>query len=133
MAIEAALDLDPGVVIKMPKNGYFQAQNNGAIHANGTKAEHVVFDSYLDGAQAGDWEYIAVTSSAAGTSKFSYTDFMHGGYAGYGALYVSGRTVALDHCTFSENISSNNACDVNALAADSKITDNGGNDYIECK
>ena len=124
MTINAALALDPGVTIQMPKNGYFYLSNNGAIHANGTSKEHVTFDSYLDGAQAGDWGYVQIDSSAAGTSKFSYADFTHGGGTGsYGALYINGRTVALDHCTFTDN----KDCDIKLYSTDAKITDGGGN------
>jgi hypothetical protein len=110
----------------MPSGGYFSFSNNGAIHAKGTAKEHITFDSYLDGAQAGDWGFIDIEQSAAGTSTFSYVDFTHGGgySSNYGVLYINGRTVAVDNCTFSDNKN----CDIKLVTADtSKIDDGGGN------
>jgi hypothetical protein len=125
MTLNAALDLEAGVTMLMPSSGTFYINNNGALHANGTAKEHVTFDSYIDGAMAGDWNYIEIDSTAAGTSAFSYTDFIHGGTTspGYGVLYINGRTVALDHCSFTDN----NSCDIRLYGTTSKLDDGGGN------
>ena len=125
MTLNAALDLEAGVTLLMASQGYLYVNNNGAIHANGTSKAHVTFDSYIDGAQAGDWGYLQIDSSAAGTSKFSYTDFTHGGGStNYGVLYINGRTVALDHCAFIDN----KTCYIKLYTTDtSKVKDGGGN------
>jgi hypothetical protein len=104
LTVQAALSLDPGVEIQMPHGASITVNSNGAIKANGTAKEPVLFDSAITGPSPGEWDYIYFDSNAAGTSKFSYTDFSYGGgYQGYGVIYINGRSVAFDHCSFENN------------------------------
>jgi hypothetical protein len=125
MYVQQALTLEPGVNVLLQKNTEIIVNNNGSINATGTAKEHISFDSALEGAMAGDWYYIDFASNAAGTSTFSYTDFVHGGgQTTYGALYIDGRSVQFDNCSFTENLN----CDYTVTTATgSTFNDGGGN------
>ena len=125
MTVNAKLTLDPGVSILLQKNAEIYVDNNGSIIATGTSKKHITFDSALDGPQPGDWDYIDIESNASGLSTFSYVDFVHGGGSnGYGSLYINGRSVQVDHCSFSESLT----CDYTVTTYQgSKFNDGGGN------
>jgi hypothetical protein len=124
LTVQAALTLDAGVEIKLPHGGQIAVNTNGAIKANGTSKEHVVFDSAIDGPSPGEWNYINIDATAAGTSKFSYTDFMFGGgYAGNGVIYLNDKPASFDHCSFT----SNDTCDYYVYQSHAMFVDAGGN------
>lgn len=123
MYVQAELDIAAGVTVLLQKNTQLYVNNNGAIKAVGTSKDHILFDSALDGAQAGDWYYVDIESNAAGTSKFSYVDFVHGGgEQNYGSLYINGRSVEVDHCSFSQSLD----CDYDVTTAQGSVFNDGG-------
>jgi len=125
MYVQAELDIAAGVSILLQKNSQLYVNQNGAVKATGTAKLPIVFDSAIDGAQAGDWYYVYIDSTAAGTSAFSYVNFVHGGgETNYGTLYINGRSVEVDNCTFTQSLD----CDYTVTTATgSKFNDGGGN------
>lgn len=129
MNVQAALSLDPGVEIQLPKNGYIAVSANGAIKATGTSKQHITFESALDGPMPGDWTNLSWGSDAAGTSTFSYADFIDGGGDRTGTIYINGRNVSFDHCTFTDDYPDDDTggCDYTATGTGGKFVDKGDN------
>ncbi len=118
--VSSVLTIEPGVVVKFLNDGESRIliQNAGAIVANGTSTERIVFTSLADDSKCGDtnndgtatqpkkgdWTEINITGSS---SKFTYCDFFYGG-ADYwtGAVLEftqTGTTATIDHCLFAHN------------------------------
>ncbi|MBI1998710.1 MAG: lamin tail domain-containing protein [Parcubacteria group bacterium] len=113
----ATLTLEPGVVVKITRPQEPKLTVRGAIIANGTALNPVVFTSFADdlyggdmnadGATttpaAGDWSQILIESPSAGSS-FTNTLIRYGGtwFTGatpYAAIVVSGASASFDTVT----------------------------------
>ncbi|MDH3457653.1 MAG: right-handed parallel beta-helix repeat-containing protein [Gemmatimonadota bacterium] len=123
VALGAELTIDPGVVVKMgltccgPFASYVTV--NGAIDANGTMGEPIIFtsirdddagnpldtnnDGSLTAPADGNWGYVSFDDVSTDTSNvFDWCVFRYGGYNGYATTLLSA-SPTFNNCTFQDN------------------------------
>ncbi|HAP34746.1 MAG TPA: hypothetical protein DCQ28_01945 [Bacteroidetes bacterium] len=120
----AVFTILPGVVVKFT-NYYYGIDVNGALVANGTQAENIVFTSLPDDSKGGDtnndgngsapskgnWRSIDFGASSSDTlNSFKHCDFRYGGgynYSNeYGIVRVYSTTIKMDSCIISQSATS---------------------------
>lgn len=96
------LTIKPGCVIKFKPGtelfcGYYSA---GAIVAEGTADSIILFTSYNNNPQPGDWEAVGVYQYTMSNASFRYCTFEYGGGASdYGTFTVNETGVKMSNCT----------------------------------
>ncbi|MDP1677551.1 MAG: right-handed parallel beta-helix repeat-containing protein [Bacteroidota bacterium] len=120
----AVFTILPGVVIKFT-NYYLGIDVNGALVANGTQTENIVFTSLPDDSKGGDtnndgngsapakgnWRSIDFGASSSDTlNSFKNCDFRYGGGYNfsneYGIVRVYSTTIKMDSCIISQSATS---------------------------
>ncbi len=115
--VKAALDIQPGVIIKFTSEGLgMTLSGDGVLTAHGTQDQHIVFTSIKDDIHGGDtnedgtnsipakynWGTLVTNSQSA--SEFYYCDFFYGGINHSPSLsirsYTGGKVIS---CTFAYN------------------------------
>jgi len=105
------LTIEPGVTVEFNVGGLSQLIILGTLSAVGQPDNHIVFTSTQGAAgegAPGQYGGIVLDSGNA-QSRFSYADFLYGGYGSggyyaYGVLEVgSGSSTSIDHSTFEHN------------------------------
>jgi len=92
---EGVLELAPCTTLLMPAAGSITLRNNGALRAVGTPDCPVTIQSGLGTPAAGDWAYIEIYADAdGGSTVFQHAVVLHGGGAGFGALWLDGGATA---------------------------------------
>ncbi len=126
----AVLTIDPGVVIKFPAQWVWRSITvDGALVANGTTTQRIVFTSLRDDQSGGDtnndgnestpergdwWAVIFSPTSNDTLNSLRNCDFRYGGaptywdpvYKNYGMLEVSSSRVLIDSCYFQQSSTS---------------------------
>jgi hypothetical protein len=83
--------------------GYTEA---GAIVANGTAAQLIVFTTNVSPKAPGSWDAVSIYYRATAATSFEYCTFEYGGSnAGRGAFYVDGAHPTVEHCTITQSAS----------------------------
>ena len=112
--VDAALTIQPGAIIKFhPAEGPMMTLGGaGAVIANGTIDQPIIFTSYRDDAHGGDTDGSAVAPAAAdwgsvdtnglNGSVFNYCKFMYGGSTDH-VLVISYSSATVTNSTFSHN------------------------------
>ncbi|MBA4312997.1 MAG: hypothetical protein C0417_10245 [Chlorobiaceae bacterium] len=124
IAPNAVLTIAPDVVIKFVNNGYSGIYVQGALIADGTAVQKIIFTSLPDDADGGDtnndgnasqpargnWNVIDFVSSSADTlNSFKNCEFRYGGsgyYAynyTYGVIRVTNAKVVVDSCVIQQS------------------------------
>ncbi len=101
------LTLSPGLVIKIQGGGNIYVE--GAITANGTADEHILFTSSATTPSPGNWQTIYLKRGDAGNS-YNYCDFEYGGRNIYGSyideqclIATYSTTAEFSNCTFTNS------------------------------
>jgi parallel beta-helix repeat protein len=108
----AILTIEPGAVVLFNSGygiyvGYNSGFSGAAMIADGTADKPITFSTSVSNKVAGAWDYIGFYDNSAPISSMQYcmVEF-GGGYSGnFGSIYVSGTSVAIDHCTISKSAS----------------------------
>ncbi|MBI4993293.1 MAG: lamin tail domain-containing protein, partial [Candidatus Magasanikbacteria bacterium] len=104
---DITLTLDPGVKIKLPEYGAFEAE--GSIQANGTAEQSIVFETQTPGER---WGYVKLKNS---DSTFNYTNFVGGNRSNQGdskdrgVLRVENSTLNLNNVSILDSRAPGNA------------------------
>jgi parallel beta-helix repeat protein len=120
----AVFTIQPGVVIKFTSY-YYGIDVNGALVANGTPSENIVFTSLPDDSKGGDtnndgngsapakgnWRSIDFGASSSDTlNSFKHCDFRYGGGYNfsndYGLIRIFSTTIKMDSCIVSQSSTS---------------------------
>ena len=96
------LTMNPGITMKFNPNRTMTI--SGKLVANGSPSDHITFTSNQASPAPGDWGYIYLAATDAGSS-LSYCDFAYGGYGSVGILYFynSSNYVSLSNVTVSDS------------------------------
>ncbi len=121
--IEALLTIEPSVIVKFLKeNQRAVVSGAGAIMANGTSEEPIIFTSPKDDLYGGDNNDDGTTAPAPGdwgkielkeasSSVFSYCHFYYGGGLILPTIEVIRSIVYIDNCVFANNLGGKHASD----------------------
>lgn len=108
----ATLTIEAGAVVKFHESGYIavSSEGRGALIAEGTEAERILFTSAKATPATGDWDGIIINGTAPIASSFKYCTFEYGGYDLFddpSALVRinNGGRAKFDHCDFSKSYS----------------------------
>jgi parallel beta-helix repeat protein len=100
------LTIQPGAIIKFSEGtgiyfGYHGSVSGTTLVANGTSSKPITFTSSLAVKAAGDWAYIGFYDGASSASSMQYCIVEYGGgyTSDYGAIYLEGTHINIDHCT----------------------------------
>jgi hypothetical protein len=122
----AVLTIDPGVVIKLPAGWYYRSITiDGALVANGTAAERIIFTSLNDDSNGGDtnndgnasspakgdWSAVKFTTTSNDTiNALRNCDFRYGGATfgdatlkDHGMVQLHSTRVVVDSCYFQQS------------------------------
>ena len=115
----AVLTIAPGAIVKFEERAglIVGSEGNGAIIAEGTEAEPILFTSIQSTPAPGDWDAVTIAGPSSTASSFSYCKFQYGGYDLFDdpsamLTVMDGGRVKIDRCEFSHGYSY-------ALSADS--------------
>ncbi len=102
------LTIEPGVQVRFNLNTQLAigaySGNPGALLAQGTAAEPILFTSNLTTPTAGNWYGIRVYDTAADTiTKLEYCTLQYAGGGGQGALYIYQASPAIRYITISNS------------------------------
>lgn len=108
--MESTLTVEEGVELLMAPETTVRVFDNGALILNGTTENRVIVKSSKSAPAGGDWSCFEIYATASNESSFRNADIMHGGYSGYGHLWIEdGATIELENVIFGE---SKDSCDV---------------------
>lgn len=104
------LTIEPGAIIKFNQGtGIYFSYHGGSgttLIANGTASKPITFTSSATVKAPGDWAYIGFYEGTSSATSMQYCTVEYGGgyTSDYGAIYLEGVHVNIDHCTvqFSE-------------------------------
>jgi hypothetical protein len=124
------LTIAPGCSLKF--NGDYEFYTGytdpGAIVAEGTVAEPIVFSTTVNPKTPGSWDAVGVYYRATSATSFDHCTFEYGGStAGRGAFYVDGATPKLQHSTITSS-----AYDGVMLQSDASFASFTGNTVSSC-
>ncbi len=101
--INKPLTIEAGTTVMLQPDGFITVRDGGALKTAGTTDKKVTFTSAKDAPAKGDWKYIEIFDTASSENEFAYTNFMYGGSAPWGVLWVqSDVTVKIDNCFFKD-------------------------------
>ncbi len=146
--VDAALTIQPGVIIKFTSTGAnLSVGNGGSIIANGSAGKPIVFTSFQDDSNGGDSNENGSSSAQAGAwgmidvagqnAIFSHCHFLYGGLGdGITLNYSSGATGKVENCVFQYNLGGKsgnfytgalhaNGADATFSVKNTKFKDNG--------
>jgi hypothetical protein len=95
------LTIAPGCVIKCDPDVEFYCgySDPGAIIAEGSTTDTILFTSNVATPSRGDWKSVSAYSHAMSTTSFKYCIFEYGGKTtSYGAFYVDEANIKLSNC-----------------------------------
>jgi hypothetical protein len=104
----ATLTVEPGVVVKFNSGRYMNigssSGNPGALVAQGTAANPILFTSNQATPTAGYWSNIRFNNTADdGTSILEYCAIQYAGSGSLGAVYISQASPAIRNCTITNS------------------------------
>ncbi len=108
-AVNAELDIQPGVTIKCDKYSNYGAglvvSSTGKIVATGTATQPIVFTSSKEGSGAtpatGDWWGIEINGT---NTSFNYCTFKYAGNGDHAAIRINNTDTSVKNCIFTQNI-----------------------------
>jgi hypothetical protein len=119
------ITVEAGTSLLFDTGKYLDIGAGGSLKANGTATQPITIGSSLAVPVPGSWNRITLYPTALGDSVLKYTAVKDAASA---ALTLNGSQLALDHATFTGNMT----CDVKVVPSATLLTSAGGNIFTAC-